>query len=106
MKYLFLLLSISFNILSYTLYKFISNRQNDWIWYSVFILGLIFGAVNTYFFTKSLREINLGVAYPIFSGACIVLMLLVGTLMFKEKVTSTNIIGIIIIIIGIIFTTR
>lgn len=106
MKYLFLSLSVFFNIISYTLYKTIANRRNDWVWYLLFILGLIFGAVNTFFFTKSLKELNLSIAYPIFSAACIMLMLLVSVVLFKEKVSIMNIAGIFIIIIGIVFATQ
>jgi len=31
--------------------------------------------LNVYFFTKSLKDISLSIAYPVFSGACILLMI-------------------------------
>jgi len=106
MKYWFLTLSVLFNLLSYILYKLIANRTNDYIWYSVFVLGLILGAINIFFFTKALKSLGLSVAYPIFSAACISLMMMISYLFFHEKISFINVIGVILIIAGIIFVTH
>ena len=71
-----------------------------------FFNGFNNGAINTYLFTKSLKEINLGIAYPIFSAASITLIMLVSVFVFNEKINPINVIGAFIIILGIVLLTR
>ena len=101
MKYLYLFLSVAFNIGSYLLYKSIANKQSGILWTAIFTAGLILGVVNVYFFTKSLKDINLSIAYPVFSGACILLMIASSNLIFGEKLSVVNIAGAVVIIVGI-----
>lgn len=101
MKYLYLLLSIGFNVASYTLYKGISNRQSSFIWYLLLLLGLTLGGINVLFFTKALKGIQLNVAYPVFSGACILSIALVSSFIFGERISATNIAGAVVVVIGI-----
>ena len=105
MSYLFLILSILFNIASYLIYKFISSKQNDFIWTILFALGLLLGGINVYFFTNAIKTIKLGIAYPIFSGACIALMILLSFVFFHERINMYNIIGSVVVIVGIILLT-
>ena len=74
MRYIYLFLSIAFNVTSYLLYKNISNKPHDILWIVIFTIGLALGGVNVFFFTKALKDIQLSIAYPIFSGGCIFLM--------------------------------
>ncbi len=104
MGYLFL--SIAFNMISQFLYKSIANRQNDFIWYIVFSSGLLFGGVNAFFFTKALKNINMSIAYPIFSGACIAIVGIMSYLIFREKINAYNIFGSITVVIGIILLLK
>jgi len=67
MKHVYLFLSIAFNVLSYIVYKSISNKETNIVWLIIFALGLILGGINVLFFTRALRNINLSIAYPIFS---------------------------------------
>jgi len=101
MKYLYLLLSIGFNVASYTLYKGISNRQSNVIWYLLLLLGLTLGGINVLFFTKALKGIQLNVAYPVFSGACILFIALISSYLFGETISATNIAGAVVVVIGI-----
>jgi small multidrug resistance pump len=101
MKYFYLLLSIGFNIASYTLYKGISNRQSSVIWYLLLLLGLTLGGINVLFFTKALKGIQLNVAYPVFSGACILSIALISSFIFGERISSANIAGAVVVVIGI-----
>jgi small multidrug resistance pump len=101
MSYLYLILSVVFNVASYIVYKSISNKPNDFLWIILFSFGLILGGVNIFFFTKALKNINLSISYPIFSGACIALMILSSTILFHEKMNMYNIIGAVVVIIGI-----
>lgn len=66
MKYIFLLLSVLFNISSYVLYRLIAKKEVSTLWVLLFSAGLILGAVNTFFFTRALKEITLNIAYPVF----------------------------------------
>jgi len=101
MKYFYLFLSVAFNVVSYLLYKSISNKQSDFLWFMVFVSGLIIGGINVLFFTKALKNIDLSIAYPIFSGACIFFMAIFSHFIFGEKITVINMVGAIIIIAGI-----
>jgi multidrug transporter EmrE-like cation transporter len=101
MKYLYLLLSIGFNVASYTLYKGISNRQSSVLWYLLLLFGLTLGGINVIFFTKALKGIQLNVAYPVFSGACILSIALISSFMFGERISYTNIAGAVVVVIGI-----
>jgi multidrug transporter EmrE-like cation transporter len=66
MKYFYLFLSVAFNVVSYLLYKSISNKQSDFLWFMVFVSGLIIGGINVLFFTKALKNIDLSIAYLYF----------------------------------------
>ena len=101
MKYMYLLLSIGFNIASYTLYKGISNKQSSVIWYLLLLLGLGLGGINVLFFTKALKGIQLNVAYPVFSGACILSISLISFFVFGETISFTNILGAVVVVIGV-----
>jgi small multidrug resistance pump len=102
MNYLYLFLSVAFNVASYLVYKSIAHKQHDFSWSVIFIFGLILGAVNIYLFTKALKNINLSIAYPVFSGACIALMMILAHVIFGEKISGLNIVGAIVIFVGIV----
>jgi len=55
-KYLFLSLSVAFNVGSYGLYKLISGRTTDWIWVTLFSAELGLGNVNMFFFTGAIDD--------------------------------------------------
>ena len=101
MKYLYLSLSVAFNVASYLLYKTISHKENDVFWVMIFALGLALGIVNVFFFTKALKDINLSIAYPVFSGGCIFFMAILSRYLFGEKITVMNMNGALVIVVGI-----
>ena len=106
MSYLYLALSILFNVVSYFVYRGIAGKENNTLWHALFAIGLILGAINAYFFTKSLKSLSLSIAYPIFSGACITLMVLMSYFIFREKLNIYNLFGAIVVIFGIVLLTR
>ena len=106
MKYILLSLAVLFNVSAYIIFKSIASNKNTFIWVVLFSSGLALGAINTFLFTKSLVELNLGVAYPAFSAASITLIILVSVFLFNEKMNLINALGAFIIIIGIVFLTR
>jgi multidrug transporter EmrE-like cation transporter len=70
--WVYLVLAILFNTVASSLFK-ISAIQKNRISIIVLLIGLIFGAINAVFYTKSLEKINLGIAYSIFSAGIVVL---------------------------------
>ena len=106
MKYLYLGLAVVFNVAGYTIFKAISQRQQDLVWVAWFALALALGAVNVLFFTKALRDINFAVAYPAFSGASITMVVLVAAVIFHERVQPINLLGAATVVIGIYLLTR
>ena len=103
MRHIYLFLSVAFNVASYLLYKSISNKQNNIFWFMIFALGLVLGGINILFFTKALKDIKLSIAYPVFSGACIFSIVILSHLIFGEKISIINIVGAIVIVVGIAF---
>ena len=106
MKYGLLLLAVLFNLLAYILFKYVSGKQTSVLWFVIFSMGLLAGAANTFLFTRSLREINLSIAYPIFSAASIVFITLISAVFFNEKANLNTIGGAFITILGIVILTR
>jgi len=101
MRHVYLFLSVAFNVASYLLYKSISNKENNIFWVMLFALGLILGGINVLLFTKALKEITLSIAYPVFSGACIFFMVILSHFIFGEKISVINMIGALVIVVGI-----
>lgn len=101
MRYVYLFLAVAFNVVSYLLYKSISDKQGGLLWLVVFGSGLVLGGINVLFFTKALKDIPLSIAYPVFSGACIFFMALLSHLMFGEKMSAVNMVGAAVVVVGI-----
>ena len=101
MKYIYLSLSVAFNVASYLLYKSIAHQQSNMLWFTIFAVGLILGGINVLFFTKALKDIKLGIAYPLFSGGCIFFMAIFSHAFFGEKLSVINIVGAAVIVVGI-----
>lgn len=106
MKYIFLTLAVLFNVCGYIIFKMISNRQEDLVWFLSFATALALGAINVFFFTKALRDMNFAMAYPAFSGASITLVVLVSAVMFQERVQPINLLGAATVVLGIYFLTK
>jgi multidrug transporter EmrE-like cation transporter len=106
MRDVYLLLSIAFNVLSYIVYKSISNKESNILWFVIFTLGLILGGINILFFTKALKNINLSIAYPVFSGTSIFLMVILSHFIFGERISVVNMAGAGVIIAGIVLISN
>ncbi len=68
-------------------------------------VGLLLGALNAVFYTRSLKGISLNIAYPIFSAGSIILVTLVSILIFKESMTLLKTVGIGVITLGVILVS-
>ena len=106
MNYFYLFLSVAFNVASYLVYKSIAQKQHDLSWSVIFVFGLILGGINVYLFVKAIKSINLSIAYPIFSGACLALMMILSHFIFGEKISGINILGAIVVFVGIVLLSN
>jgi H+/gluconate symporter-like permease len=55
MKYIYLFLSVAFNVVSYLVYKSISNKPGGPLWKVLFAIGLILAASTSCFSPRPLR---------------------------------------------------
>jgi multidrug transporter EmrE-like cation transporter len=106
MKHLDLLIAILMNAAGYLAFKAISLRPHSLNWYLIFLLGLACGAVSTYCFTRALKIFPLSIAYPIFAaGTCILIYVLMSWL-YKERINTAQICGMALAMGGIYLMTR
>lgn len=55
-----------------------------------------------YFLSLALRNIPIGIAYAVWSGAGIVLIAVIGTIVFKQKLDAPALIGMSLIVAGVL----
>lgn len=100
-KYIFLLLialAVALEVAADVLFKKWSlGSKNYWL-----IIGLAVYMIGTTFWAYSLKYGNLSKAISIFAVLNLIILVLIGVLFFKEDLSLTNKIGIILGIIGII----
>src|SRR5438045_1965498 len=101
MEYAYLALAVVLNAASYIVFKVISARAHDTVWYSLFGVGLALGAANVAFFTAALRRLSLGIAYPAFAGASITAIVFVSVVAFSEQLKPLNALGALLVVAGI-----
>jgi small multidrug resistance pump len=106
MKFVYLYSSIIFNIL--TNIGFNLSALNDKLpvkkW-SYFAGGLVFGLLNSYFFTESLKEIPLAVASAIFFSLTIIGLFIAAHFGFGEKIGMMKLVGTGFIIAGVVIVS-
>ncbi len=64
-------------------------------------LGLAIGLVNTVSFIKSLETLELGVAFPIFSAASIVIIAVASYALLQEPISTQKAIGLALLCFGL-----
>jgi len=80
-------------------------RKKEKLHYKNIIAGILLGTFNwfsTYFFLVGLSYYDVSVFVPVFSASIVCIAALAGYFFFHEKLSKTNIIGIIIAILAII----
>lgn len=55
-----------------------------------------------YFLSLALRQIPVGIAYAVWSGAGTVLITLIGVLAFRQKIDAAGVLGIALIVAGVL----
>ena len=103
--YIFLCLSIFFNVLTNTFFKLASLQSKSKYWI-LFLTGLFFGLLNSYFITEAVKRIPLGLAFTLFSATSILLLTLVSNTYFNESLTTKKLIGIVVVCIGILLLVQ
>lgn len=69
--------------------------------YVFLAVGLALGGGYAIFFARALEKIDLGLAYPLFAGASVVLTMLIGLFVFGESFQWTKGLGAALIVTGI-----
>ncbi|GAA3039960.1 DMT family transporter [Actinokineospora globicatena] len=66
------------------------------------ILTLVIGALGTFFLSLALRTLDIGVGYAIWTGLGSVGIVLLGSLVFKERIDWRKALGIAVVIVGVV----
>lgn len=98
MSYLYLFLAIVAEVCGTTLMKLSNGLAN--IKYA--LLMLVFYVLSLVMLTLALKKIPIGVAYAIWSGIGIILLLTIGVIFFKETITASKLIFMSLILAGTI----
>lgn len=98
MEWLYLILSIFFEIVATTLLK-----MSDGFSKILPTIGTCVGYVLCFaFLSIALKKLDMSVAYAIWSAAGITVLTAIGILIFKESISVMKIVSIIFIIVGVI----
>ncbi|MFI4929988.1 MAG: SMR family transporter [Burkholderiales bacterium] len=106
MTYLLLSAAVILNVAAYVIFRAIAQRPHDLGWLLLFGLGLALGAANLFCFTATLKQLSLAVAYPVFSGITIALMVVTTALIFGERISYSTVAGCVVIVLGVALVTR
>lgn len=98
MKWIYLIMAIIFEVCGTTTMKLSNGLSN--LKFSVIML--IFYLLSLGSLSLSLKELQISMAYAIWSGVGIVLITIIGILFFKEDISLIKIICISLIGIGIV----
>jgi small multidrug resistance pump len=96
--YVYLLLAITAEIIGTTLLKYTDGFTK--LWPSV---GSLVGyAIAFVLLAQTLKSIEVGVTYALWSGIGTAAIAIIGALAFKEPVTAAKVAGIVLIIAGVV----
>jgi small multidrug resistance pump len=107
MGILFLSLSVLFNTVANSFFKASADIPDLTVRKGLLLgLGLFLGLVNTLSYIKSLEYVPLGVAFPVWSGACIVLISLVSFAVFNESISLRQWVGLATVCVGLLLVWK
>ncbi|MBB5637815.1 small multidrug resistance pump [Pedobacter cryoconitis] len=96
--YIYLFLAIISEIIATTALK-ASNEFTKFLPSTIVVFGY---ATAFYLLSLTLRRMDLGIAYAIWSGVGIVLVTAVGAVFYKQKPDIPAVVGILLIIVGVL----
>ncbi|MBK7865345.1 MAG: hypothetical protein IPJ65_43470 [Archangiaceae bacterium] len=97
-----LAVSIAFNVSHNALLKAAAALPLGTLrWATLGALALALGGLNALCFSLSLRSLHLGLAYPAFAGASVVLTLAGGRVLFSEPLSWQKLAGASLVVAGI-----
>ncbi|WP_141230077.1 DMT family transporter [Terribacillus saccharophilus] len=98
MSYLFLAASILFEVFSSTMLKLSNGFKR-----LLPVVGIVVGyGISFYALSITLQSLPLGVVYATWSGVGTILTVVIGVLLFKEKVNKKGALGIAILLVGLV----
>ncbi|MDQ1606123.1 MAG: small multidrug resistance pump [Microbacteriaceae bacterium] len=99
MGYLYLAIAIVAEVLATTALKFTTGGGNKVVPYAIVGVGYILAFA---MLAQSLAKgVPLGIAYAIWAGVGVVLVVVISWLLFKESLTWTQIAGMSLVIVGV-----
>lgn len=103
----YLLSAVVFNAAANVLFKSVSG-MSPWTVRkgALFVLALGLGLVNTLLYVRSLEDIDLGVAFPAYSAASIVAIVLLSVLFLREPVSLQKVVAIITVCVGMLMLLK
>jgi multidrug transporter EmrE-like cation transporter len=102
---LLVVLAALFNVGLNVSFKLAAERAAP-LKYVLLAIGLGLGGGYAYCFARSLEKLDLGLAYPTFAGASVVLTMIVGWVLFGESFAWTKAVGGALVITGIVVAFR
>ncbi len=107
MSAVYLTLAVLFNVVANALFKYAAGMQGWTMRRSALLgLGLAIGLANTLCYIKALEEYALGVAYPVFMAASVILIALLSALLFSEHISLQKAAGLCAIGAGLALLWR
>ncbi len=93
-----IVLTVVLNSIAQSLLKIGADQKS----LNLFLLvGVCFYGLSTVIYVLVLGRFNLSIAYPVIIGATVIATVFIGTILFREKITPTQWIGVGLTISGI-----
>jgi small multidrug resistance pump len=99
MGYLYLAIAIAAEVVATTALKFTTGGGSKILTYAIVVVGYILAFA---MLSQSLAKgVPLGIAYAIWAGIGVVLVVIISWLLFKESLTWMQIAGMALVIVGV-----
>lgn len=99
MGYLFLAIAIIAEVVATTSLKFTTGEGNKILPYTLVVVGYV--AAFAMLSQSLAKGVPLGIAYAIWAGVGVVLVVLLSWLLFRESLTWVQIAGMVLVIAGV-----
>ena len=98
MNWIFLSLAILTEIIGTLMIRF----TNGFAKFVPSVIMIFFYLLSYYFFNLSIKKIEVGTAYAVWSGLGTAVLAILGIVLYKEPATLSRVIAIVLIIIGVL----